>query len=155
MRFITVWGSSIGARFPSITEMDHGRGDWCGRLRNRSGDSIEIVAENSFSRRHFFFGSLLAGAVPTAGFGSVASLKHLGYKSPNEKLNYAAIGSGGKGYSDIKGVTATENLVAMADADEKRASRAFNEFPNVPKYKDFRKMLDKEEEHRCGNGLDS
>ena len=102
------------------------------------------MPKNSLSRRHFFVGSLLAGAVPTAGFGSVASLKRLGYKSPNEKLNYAAIGSGGKGYSDIKGVTATENLVAMADPDEKRASRAFTEFPNVPKYKDFRKMLDKE-----------
>ncbi len=96
------------------------------------------------SRRHFFVGSLLAGAVPTAGFGSVASLKHLGYKSPNEKLNVAAIGAGGKGYSDIKGFIATENLVAMADPDEKRAARSFGEYPNVPRYKDFRKMFDKE-----------
>jgi len=29
----------------------------------------------ALSRRYFFYGSLLAGAVPTAGFGSVASLK--------------------------------------------------------------------------------
>ena len=28
------------------------------------------MAQKGFSRRHFFFGSLLAGAVPTAGFGS-------------------------------------------------------------------------------------
>ena len=27
------------------------------------------------SRRHFFFGTLLAGVVPRAGFGSVPSLK--------------------------------------------------------------------------------
>ena len=99
---------------------------------------------NPLSRRHFFQGALLAGAVPTAGFGSVASLKHLGYKSPNEKMNLAAIGAGGKGYSDIKGICATENLVAMADPDEKRAARSFTEFPNVPKFKDFRQMLDKE-----------
>ncbi len=36
-----------------------------------------------FSRRHFFFGSVLAGAVPAAGFGSTVSLKAAGYKSPN------------------------------------------------------------------------
>ncbi len=95
------------------------------------------------SRRYFFFGSLLAGAVPAGGFGSVHSLKQLGYKSPNEKLNIAAIGAGGKGYSDIMGCQ-SENLVAMADPDEKRATRAFTQFPNVPKYKDFRRMLDKE-----------
>ena len=35
-------------------------------LWTRSSD----MAENRFSRRHFFFGSLLAGAVPNAGFGS-------------------------------------------------------------------------------------
>ena len=49
-----------------------------------------------FTRRHFFFGPLLAGAIPVAGFGSVPSLRHLGYKSPNEKLNIASIGAGGK-----------------------------------------------------------
>ena len=36
----------------------------------------------------------------------------LGYKSPNEKLNIAAIGAGGKGYSDINGCK-TENIVAL------------------------------------------
>ncbi|MBC8166248.1 MAG: Gfo/Idh/MocA family oxidoreductase [Bryobacteraceae bacterium] len=102
------------------------------------------MSANPFSRRHFFLGSLLAGAVPSGGFGSVHSLKKLGYKSPNEKLNIAAIGAGGKGYSDILGCKATENLVAMADPDEKRASRSFTQFPDVPRYKDFRQMFDKE-----------
>ena len=51
---------------------------------------------HNFSRRYFFYGSLLAGAVPTGGFGSTASLPSLGYKSPNEKLNIASIGAGGK-----------------------------------------------------------
>jgi hypothetical protein len=31
---------------------------------------------DKFSRRHFFFESLLAGTVPTAGIGSTASLPH-------------------------------------------------------------------------------
>ena len=95
------------------------------------------------SRRRFFYGSLSAGAVPAGGFGSVASLTHLGYRSPNEKLNHAAIGAGGKGFTDINGCR-SENLVAMADVDDKRAERAFKAFPDVPKYKDFRRMLDKE-----------
>jgi predicted dehydrogenase len=101
------------------------------------------MAKQTISRRHFFVGSLLAGAVPAAGYGSVPSLKHLGFKSPNEKLNFAAIGAGGKGYSDIKGCS-SETLVAMVDPDEKRAARAFEEFANVPRYSDFRKMFDKE-----------
>jgi predicted dehydrogenase len=101
------------------------------------------MTQHGTSRRHFFFGTLLAGAVPVGGFSSVSSLKHLGYKSPNEKLNIAAIGAGGKGYSDILGCQ-TENIVAMADPDEKRAAKTFQQFPKVPKYKDFRQMLDKE-----------
>jgi predicted dehydrogenase len=98
----------------------------------------------SVSRRHFFYGSLLAGAVPAAGFGSAPSLKQLGYKSPNEKLNIAAIGSGGKGQTDIPACAETENIVALCDPDSARAERMFKRFESVPKYKDFRVMLDKE-----------
>ena len=64
------------------------------------------------TRRHFFFGSLLAGAIPAGGFGSQASLQRLGYKSPNEKLNIASIGAGGKAASDIRACSQTENIVA-------------------------------------------
>jgi predicted dehydrogenase len=96
------------------------------------------------SRRYFFYGGVLAGSVPAAGFGSVASLKHLGYKSPNEKLNIAAIGAGGKGHGDIEACAATENIVAMADPDDERPVRAYKRFPKAPKFKDFRRMFDKE-----------
>lgn len=96
------------------------------------------------SRRHVFFGALLAGAVPGAGYGSAPSLTLAGYRSPNEKLNIAAIGAGGKGYSDIMNCAATENIVAMADPDDRRAERTYKQFPDVPKYKDFRRMFDKE-----------
>jgi predicted dehydrogenase len=99
--------------------------------------------KQSISRRHFFFGSLLAGSIPAGGFGSVASLNHLGYKSPNEKLNHAAIGGGGKGWSDIMGMR-SENFVAFADPDDVRSARAVKYNPKAAKYKDFRQMLDKE-----------
>src|SRR5260370_11263668 len=99
---------------------------------------------DGISRRFFFYGTLLAGAVPAAGFGSKASLKALGYKSPNEKLNIASIGAGGKGTSDIHGCAQTENIVALCDVDQKRAEPIFTEYDKAPKYKDFRVMLDKE-----------
>lgn len=101
------------------------------------------MSNSSPSRRHFFFGSLLAGAVPAGGFGSTASLRMMGYKSPNEKLNVAAIGSGGKGASDIAGC-ASENIVALCDVDDKRAARTYQLYEKAPKFKDFRQMLDKE-----------
>ncbi len=95
-------------------------------------------------RRFFFYGALLAGPIPAAGFGSTPSLKLLGYKSPNEKLNIAAIAAGGKGASDIAGCAATENIVALCDVDDARAANTYKRFENAPKYKDFRRMLDKE-----------
>ncbi len=94
------------------------------------------------SRRHFFFGTL-AGAVPLGGFASAASLKALGYKSPNEKLNIASVGAGGRAASDINGC-ASENIVALADVDAKRASAMHTKFEKAAKYTDFRKMLDRE-----------
>lgn len=98
----------------------------------------------AISRRHFFYGSLLAGAVPTGGFGSSASLKLMGYKSPNEKLNFAAIGSGGQGASNLGAAAPTENIVALCDVDDRRAAATFERYPNAVRYRDFRQMLDKE-----------
>jgi hypothetical protein len=100
------------------------------------------------SRRHFFFGSLLAGAVPVAGFGSSPSLKLLGYKSPNQKLNIAAIGAGGRAAQDIQGCS-SENMVAFADPDWDRAAKSFDKYPKTTRYKDFRKMFDKESKIIC------
>ena len=102
------------------------------------------MRRESLTRRYFFFGSLLAGSVPLAGFGSQASLKMLGYKSPNEKLNVASIGAGGKASSDIAACSETENIVALCDVDDKRAAKTYALHPNAPKYKDFRVMLEKE-----------
>jgi hypothetical protein len=104
------------------------------------------MTDSRFSRRHFFYGSLLAGAVPRGGFGSTPSLKTLGYKSPNEKLNVASIGAGGRAASDIGGVAPTENMVAFADPDERSAANIYKKFENATKYHDFRRMLDKEKD---------
>ncbi|MHC4181578.1 MAG: Gfo/Idh/MocA family protein [Planctomycetota bacterium] len=60
--------------------------------------------------------------------------------SPNEKLNVACIGVGGRGGANVRGVSG-ENIVAVCDVDEKRAGDNFNRFEKAKKYHDFRKML--------------
>src|ERR1039458_9792345 len=80
------------------------------------------MAVNGVSRRHFFFGSLLAGAVPTGGFGSTQSLRSMGYKSPNELLNIASVGSAGRPYEDMIGCS-SENIAAIADVHDSAAVR--------------------------------
>jgi len=107
------------------------------------------MLDKRFSRRYFFYGTLLAGAIPRGGFSSTPSLKFLGFKSPNEKLNIAAIGAGGRAETNLPGVE-SENLVAFADPDSNRAANYFSWYEKAPKYADFRKMLDKE-----GNNIDA
>jgi hypothetical protein len=98
---------------------------------------------NGISRRHFFLGTLLAGVIPRAGFGSVPSLKALGYQSPNEKMNIGAVGAGGRALSVLASLD-SENIVAMADVDWTRAAEGFKLWEKTSKYKDFRRMLEKE-----------
>src|SRR5947199_6091782 len=101
------------------------------------------MSDHQISRRYFFYGSLLAGAVPAAGFGSVPSLRALGYKPYYDKLNVAAIGCGGQGGVILNQAAATENIVALCDVDTNRAADNFKKFDKAPKYEDFRVMLDK------------
>lgn len=101
------------------------------------------MANNGITRRHFFFGTLLAGVIPARGFGSVPSLSVLGYQSPNEKLNIAGIGAGGQAFNDLRQCE-TENIVALADVDWARGEPGFQRYDKAAKYKDFRQMLDKE-----------
>src|SRR5688500_9507751 len=105
--------------------------------------SNEAHMSNRISRRHFFLGTLLAGAIPRGGFGTVASLKALGYQSPNEKLNIGGVGAGGRAMSVLGGL-ASENVVALADVDWARGAEGFRRWDKASKYKDYRQMLDKE-----------
>ena len=96
------------------------------------------------SRRHFFYGTLLAGAVPAGGFGSAPSLAMAGYKSLNQKLNIAAIGCGIRATQILPMAAASENIVAVCDVNDVSAAPVYNTFPKATKYKDYRKMLDAE-----------
>src|SRR5215471_15062538 len=110
------------------------------------------LKSNSIPRRRFLTRAGLAtAAVSALGIRSVPSLKALGYRSPNERLNLAAIGAGGQPYSDLRDAHAgVENVVALADVDWKRGAPGFELWPHARKYKDFREMLDK-----SGNDIDA
>jgi predicted dehydrogenase len=64
--------------------------------------------------------------------------------SPNEKLNIAAIGVGGRGGDDLKEV-ASENIVALCDVNEKNLAAAARKFPQARTYADWRKCLDQKD----------
>ena len=96
------------------------------------------------SRRYFFFGSLLAGAVPAGGFGSKPSLKALGYKSVLDKVNIAGVGMGTRGGAVIWPMAVSDNIVALCDVHEAYSAKTFAQYPKAAKFKDFRKMLDAE-----------
>jgi len=74
-------------------------------------------------------------------------------KSPNEKVNIACIGVGGKGSSDVDGASKVGQIVALCDVDENTLNGKAAEtvkkgsdelkFPGVQKFADYREMLDK------------
>ena len=98
---------------------------------------------NKITRRTFLKGS--AAAIAASQLRTPFHSHNPNYALAASKLNIAAIGAGGKGHTDINGCK-DENLVAFADVDWKTARRTFEENPNVPRYKDFREMLDKHPE---------
>ncbi len=99
------------------------------------------MIHKQLSRRLFLASSAMTlGACST---GRIPSLVRMGYRSPNEKLNIAAIGAGGKGRSDIRNCK-SENIVALCDVDWNRAADSFDRYPNAKRYFDYRKMLEKE-----------
>jgi predicted dehydrogenase len=94
---------------------------------------------NRLNRRELLRNTALAGVgVWTAGSGRAWAAS----PSPNEKLNIAVVGCGGRGGDDLRGVE-HENIVALCDVDEAHAAEAFKTLPNVPKFADYRKLFDK------------
>ncbi len=71
-----------------------------------------------------------------------------GHVPPSERVNLAGIGAGGMGGGDIATFAKLgANVVALCDVDDERARGTFDAHPKATRYKDFRKMLDKEAKH--------
>ncbi len=97
--------------------------------------------DRKMSRRDFIGGAAAVAAftiVPRHVLGGPRQVP------PSEKLNIAAIGSGGMGRSNINACSG-ENIVALCDVDDNQAAGTFKKFPKAKKYRDFRKMLEKED----------
>lgn len=66
-----------------------------------------------------------------------------------QKVRLACIGVGGRGRSNVLNCAAQE-CVAFADVDEVRAAEIYRQFPQVPRYRDYRRMLDQHAAHIDG-----
>jgi len=97
------------------------------------------------TRREFLRNSVLTGAgLYLAGQGGCRLFRPLPeprYRSPNEKLNIACIGAGGRGGANVQALSG-ENIVALCDVDDERAASAYESLPKARRFHDFRKMFD-------------
>ena len=91
------------------------------------------------NRREFLKASALAAAALPA-IDTFGAPRREGRIVRGRKLNIACVGCGGKGASDIAGVRG-ENIVALCDVDFARAAATFAEYPDAPRYRDYRHML--------------
>src|SRR5688572_33421258 len=99
------------------------------------------MSHSPISRRSFLKTASAASAV--ASFPAILRSQPAGVaRSPNDRLNIALIGVGGRGRAAITDLK-NENYVAFCDVDEVRAAQAFKEYPDVPKFSDYRQMFDK------------
>ena len=72
--------------------------------------------------------------------------------SPNDKPNIALIGCGGQGRNDATLAAKFASVVAVCDVDSKRAEEASKQFGGAKAYKDFRKLLERDDVHAIING---
>jgi len=80
-----------------------------------------------------------AMGIASVGSGSVSVIAQAA--RPNDRLNVAIVGCGGQGAENLDKVSG-ENIVALCDVDEKRATDAFQRHPKAKRFRDYRKMLD-------------
>ena len=103
-----------------------------------------ILRENRSKRRDFLQQSLAGAAL--AGFAIVPRhvLGGASQTPPSEKVNLACIGVGNRGWQVLQGMH-HHNIVALCDVDEEYLAQASERYPSARKYRDFRKLLDWEE----------
>lgn len=90
------------------------------------------------TRREFLKKSAAAGA----GFWILKQYNWAQGQAPNDKLNIAIIGAGGRGGNNLDGVRGLgHNIVALCDVDTNMMADAVKKCPDAAIYSDFRKML--------------
>ena len=88
-------------------------------------------------------GFLKSAVFPAAGWMILGSARSARSYQANEKLNVAVVGIGKRGRWHVSVVPRLDqNLVALCDANHQLVADVFKKHAAVPKYRDFRKMLD-------------
>ena len=67
-----------------------------------------------------------------------------GHTAPSDRLNIAGVGLGGQGTGLIQRFS-DHNIVALCDVDDNQAAGAYERFPQAKQYRDFRRMLEKQQ----------
>ncbi len=67
--------------------------------------------------------------------------------SPNDQPAIALVGCGGMGRGDAKNASRFGRVVALCDVDEARIAEAKKLFPDATAYKDFRKVMERDDIH--------
>ncbi len=84
------------------------------------------------------------GAATTTGAATLGAPAFLRAKNPNDQLDVAVIGAGGRGARDTKQVAnAGANIVALCDVSEENLNGAAKRHPKAKKFIDFRKLYEK------------
>lgn len=104
-----------------------------------------------FSRRSFLKKSIIAGGALTMASSPLGNIL---MAKANERVNLAAVGIGNRA-AEILGdlyKTGLCNIVALCDVDmgAKHTEAILKQFPDVPRFQDFRQMFDK-----MGNQIDA
>lgn len=89
-------------------------------------------------RRDFLKTTTLAGAGVLVGSRELLAQN----QAPNDRINFACIGVGGKGDSDTADAAKFGNIVAICDVDDNILAKAAQKYPSAKKYNDYRKMLE-------------
>src|SRR4051812_26943321 len=87
------------------------------------------------SRRSFLTSTagLAAAAATVATTARLRAQNNVVRKiSPNDKVNVAVVGAGGRGFEDLRGLEGTaSNIVALCDCDLPHAAESFKKYPNA------------------------
>jgi predicted dehydrogenase len=90
----------------------------------------------SSTRRHFLrSSSLLAGSIAMPNL-------LIAQEGGGKKLNFAGIGAGGKGGSDVATAAEGANIVALCDVDRSTLEAAGKKYPGAKLFESFREMFD-------------
>jgi predicted dehydrogenase len=92
------------------------------------------------TRREFLTSTaLVSGALLASGLASTGNANQ-----PDRKLNIACVGVGGAGGNFLRDkALAAHNFIAFAEVDDREGKKIYDLHPDVPRYKDYRVMMEK------------